>query len=338
MDRTAMGKGKGGSRRTPAIFGFLALFSLVVVFKMNNYTVLVVNMALINMITAYGLSVMLGMCGQLVFSGIAFMGIGAYFTANLCSGRLGFTVPGLLVIPLAVCFTTVVAFLTGILFLRLKNSFCTFATLGFVQVLYTLFLNYEPAFGGPKGILEIQTLSIGGFVFDSYKKWYLLLLVSVLLCAGLVERIRRTSLGRSLASIRDNEIAAQTLGVNIYRTRVIAFVISGALAGLSGCLLAQHNRFISGDQFSFAKSTTIVIMSMLGGINSTPGIFAGAMIVTFLPEVLRGLDKYLMFIYGIAVILMMIFMPMGIGGAVSDFLKGLRRKRKLGQMGSQGGE
>lgn len=312
-----------------AIVVFLVLFSLAVTWKMNNYTVLVVNMALINMITAYGLSIMLGMCGQLVFSGVAFMGIGAYITANLCSGRLGFFLPGHAAVVAAVALTALIAWAAGILFLRLKNSFCTFATLGFVQVLYVLFLNYEPAFGGPKGIPEIRTLSVGGFVFDSYKKWYFLLLGIVLLIALIVERIRRTNLGRSLASIRDNEIAAQSLGVNIYRTRVIAFVIAGAFAGLSGSLLAQHNRFISGDQFSFAKSTTIVIMSMLGGINSTPGIFVGALIVTFLPEVLRGLDKYLMLIYGFAVIIMMIFMPMGIGGAVSDFLKTMRRKHKV---------
>ncbi len=320
--------------KTWAMMGFLVIFSLIVTFKMNNYTVLVINMALINMITAYGLSIMLGMCGQLVFSGVAFMGIGAYLTANMCSGRLGFVMSGTVAMPVAVLLTALAALASGILFLRLKNSFCTFATLGFVQVLYTLFLNYEPAFGGPKGIPEIRTLSVGSFTFDSYKKWYFLLLVCVLVVAGLVERIRRTSLGRSLASIRDNEIAAQTLGVNIYRTRVIAFVLSGAFAGLSGSLLAQHNRFISGDQFSFAKSTTIVIMSMLGGINSTPGIFVGALIVTFLPEVLRGMDKYLMFIYGIAVIVMMIFMPMGIGGAVADFLKNMRRKRKLKQSGT----
>ncbi|MCH1951174.1 branched-chain amino acid ABC transporter permease [Enterocloster sp. OA13] len=315
--------------KTGAMIIFLIIFSLIVSLKMNNYTVLVVNMALINMITAYGLSIMLGMCGQLVFSGVAFMGIGAYITANLCSGRMNFILPGYAAIIVSVVLTALIAWATGILFLRLKSSFCTFATLGFVQVLYTLFLNYEPAFGGPKGIPEIRTLSAGGFVFDSYKKWYFLLLGAVIIVALLVERIRRTSLGRSLASIRDNELAAQTLGVNIYRTRVIAFVIAGAFAGLSGTLLAQHNRFISGDQFSFAKSTTIVIMSMLGGINSTPGIFVGALIVTFLPEVLRGLDKYLMFIYGIAVIIMMIFMPMGIGGAVSDFLKTMRRKNKL---------
>ncbi len=312
-----------------AVVVFLILFSVAVTWKMNNYTVLVVNMALINMITAYGLSIMLGMCGQLVFSGVAFMGIGAYITANLCSGRLGFYLPGYAAVFVSVALTGLIAWVAGVLFLRLKNSFCTFATLGFVQVLYVLFLNYEPAFGGPKGIPEIRTLSVGGFVFDSYKKWYFLLLGVVLLIAFLVERIRRTNLGRSLASIRDNEIAAQSLGVNIYRTRVIAFVIAGAFAGLSGSLLAQHNRFISGDQFSFAKSTTIVIMSMLGGINSTPGIFVGALIVTFLPEVLRGLDKYLMLIYGFAVIIMMIFMPMGIGGAVADFLKNMRRKHKI---------
>lgn len=329
MGKSTLDRGRRISPGALASIGFLILFSLIVTFKMNNYTVLVVNMALINMITAYGLSIMLGMCGQLVFSGVAFMGIGAYLTANLCSGRLGFVVPGSAAMAVTVALTGVIAWGTGILFLRLKSSFCTFATLGFVQVLYTLFLNYEPAFGGPKGIPEIRTLSVGSFVFDSYKKWYFLLLAFVLLTACLVERIRRTSLGRSLASIRDNEIAAQTLGVNIYRTRVIAFMIAGALAGLSGSLLAQHNRFISGDQFSFAKSTTIVIMSMLGGINSTPGIFVGALIVTFLPEVLRGLDNYLMFIYGIAVIVMMIFMPMGIGGAVSDFFKNMRRRKHM---------
>lgn len=329
MDKTMISRGRFADPKNWITAGALILFSMFVALKMNNYTILVVNIALINMITAYGLSIMLGMCGQLVFSGVAFMGIGAYTAANLCSGRLGFVVPGVGAVLLSVAFTALFSLATGVLFLRLKSSFCTFATLGFVQVLYTLFLNYEPAFGGPKGIPEIRTLAIGTFVFDSYKKWYFLLITLVLLIAFLVERIRRTSLGRSLASIRDNEIAAQTLGVNIYRTRVIAFVIAGTFAGLSGALLAQHNRFISGDQFSFAKSTTIVIMSMLGGINSTPGIFIGALIVTFLPEVLRGLDKYLMFIYGIAVIVMMIFMPMGIGGAVSDLLKNMRRRRKL---------
>ena len=139
MGKTRMNLEKRFDPKVWVMFGALILFSLIVTFRMNNYTVLVVNMALINMITAYGLSIMLGMCGQLVFSGVAFMGIGAYLTANLCSGRLGFTLPGTVSIVVSVFLTALIALATGTLFLRLKNSFCTFATLGFVQVLYTLF-------------------------------------------------------------------------------------------------------------------------------------------------------------------------------------------------------
>ena len=95
--------------KTGAMIIFLIIFSLIVSLKMNNYTVLVVNMALINMITAYGLSIMLGMCGQLVFSGVAFMGIGAYITANLCSGRMNFILPGYAAIIVSVVLTALIA-------------------------------------------------------------------------------------------------------------------------------------------------------------------------------------------------------------------------------------
>lgn len=307
----------------------LILFAVGVGLIQNNYTVLVINTSLMYAIVAYGLSVMLGMGGQLVFSGTAFMGVGAYITANLCSGRLGFTVPTLSALLLSILGAGILSFLTGLLFLRLKSSFCTFATLGFVQVLYSLFQNNEPLFGGTKGIPNISTLSLFGHRITGYKQWFYVFLVAVVLVALIVEGIRHSRLGRSLASIRDNEIAAQVLGVNIYWTRVIAFVIAGVFAGLAGSLLAFQNGFISADLFTFKKSSTLVIMSMLGGINSTLGISVGALIVTFLPEVLRGLDNYLMFIYGFIVIFMMIFMPMGIGGLVSDYLKKLRRRRHL---------
>jgi branched-chain amino acid transport system permease protein len=198
-----------------------------------------------------------------------------------------------------------------------------------VQVLNSIFQNYEPAFGGPKGIPNISKFSFMGITFTSYKEWFYLLFILIIVLGIIVERIRRTKLGRSLASIRDNEIAAQTLGVNIYKTRVISFIISGALAGLSGSLLAFHTGFVSADLFTFTKSSTLVVMSMLGGINSTIGIIVGALLVTFLPEALRGLDNYLMMIYGFIVIIMMIFMPMGIGGIASDWARSMRRKRVL---------
>lgn len=322
-------KQKFGISRVLAILA-VALFAAGVSLIQSNYTVLVINTSLMYAIVAYGLSVMLGMGGQLVFSGTAFMGIGAYITANLCSGRLGFSAATPVALLISVAGAGLVAFLTGMLFLRLKSSFCTFATLGFVQVLYSLFQNHEPAFGGTKGIPNISTLKLFGHPVTGYKQWFYVFLFAVVLVALVVEGIRRSRLGRSLASIRDNEIAAQVMGVNIYWTRVIAFVVAGLFAGLAGSLLAFQNGFISADLFTFKKSSTLVIMSMLGGINSTLGIAVGALIVTFLPEVMRGLDNYLMFLYGFVVIFMMIFMPMGIGGLVSDYARKLRRRRRLG--------
>ena len=232
-----------------ALAGVALILTVIALCARDNYIVLVMNTALVYAMVAYGLSVILGMGGQLVFSGVAFMGIGAYSVGNLCSGRLGFTLGSFLAILIAIGITAAISFFIGVLFMRLKNSFCTFATLGFVQVLWSLFQNYTPAFGGPNGIPQIATLSLFGKQISSYQEWFYLLLVAVLLIAIIVERIRSSRFGRALAAVRDNEIAAMSLGINIYWTRVIAFVIAGVFAGFAGALIAMHNRFISGDMF-----------------------------------------------------------------------------------------
>lgn len=319
--------------RNLLLSGFgVALLIVYVSLTKSGYTVMVLNTALLNAIVAYGLSIMLGMGGQLVFSGIVFMGVGAYVTANLCSGRLGFYTSGTAAIVLSILVVALLSLIMGMLFLRLRGAFCTFSTIALVTVGYTLYQNYEPAFGGPKGIPNIKSWTMFGYTLKDYWEWFYVILAFTLVVAIFVEMIRNSRLGRSLSSIRDNEIAAQTLGVNIYWVRVIAYIIAGVFAGLSGSLLALHNTFISGDQFTFQKSAILVVMAMLGGINSTVGIFFGALIVSFLPEVLRGIDQqYLMLIYGIAIVLMMIFMPMGMAGIISDAFKKRRRKKRIRQ-------
>ena len=307
----------------------IVIFVIVVSFIKSSYLVLVVNMAMLNAMMAYGLSIVLGMGGQMVFSGVAFMGIGSYITANLRSGRLGFYVDSTLTIILSVLAASLIAFLTGLLFLRLKNVFCTFATLGFVQVMWSLFSNYQPAFGGPYGITNIESIDVFGKRIMEYKEWFYIIFFFMLIVAFIVERIRNSSLGRSLASIRDNELAAQTLGVNIYRTRIIAFVIAGAFAGLSGSLYAMQTRFVSGDVFALSKSSMIIVMTMLGGVNNTVGVFVGSMLATVLPELLRNSEQYLMIIFGTLVILLMIFMPMGIGGLVVDYIRKQRQRQRV---------
>lgn len=314
-----------------SMFGVLLVMAILTVYVCtgsSNYNLKVINTALLNAMVAYGLSLMLGVGGQMVFSGTAFMGIAAYVTANLRTGRLGVTASGGMSILLSLLIVGVLSLVFGMLFMRLKGVFCVFATMGLVTICNSLFSFYVPLFGQPDGISKIQTLSVFGYDLKGYKPWFFALLAFVLLVAFIIERIRQSRFGRSLSAVRDDEIAAQTLGVNLYWTRVFAFVIASLFAGLSGSLFAMHNKFIFGNNFSFTQSVSILVMSMLGGINSTPGILIGALLVTFLPELLRSFSDMIMLFYGILVIVLMIFMPMGIGGLFEHLFKRIRRRMK----------
>ena len=310
------------------IVSLTAAFAAFVVYAprfTNDYSMMILNIALINFISALGLSVMLGMGGQLSFAAVSFMGLGAYCLANLTNGRLGIAWEPIPALAFAVLFAAVMAFISGAVLFRLGGTYFTFATIGLVQVTWSIYLNYRPLCGGPDGISGIPIIRFLGMAPRNYHDWFYILIGFAVVAGVLVERVRRTRLGRSLASIRDNEIAAQTLGVNIYRTKIIAFTIAGALSGLSGGLYAMHNQFISSDLFTFDVATTYVIMTMLGGVNNTAGVFVGAILVTMLPEWLRPVQRYLKLCYGIGIILLMVFMPMGLAGLGNAILKKISR-------------
>lgn len=298
---------------------------------LKGYWLMIANLVLIYSITVYGISLMLGMGGQLSFASISFMGGGAYVIGNFCSGRLGFVMPTPLALLLVIVVFALLGLLFGLVLFRLKGTYFTFATIAVVQVAYTFFLNYKPLFGGAEGITGIEALSLFGVEFNTYGKWFYLLGAFSLLAALLVERIKYTKLGRSLASIRDNEIAAQTLGVNIYMTKVIAFAIASALSAFAGALYCFHGRFVAPEMYAFSDATQFIIMGMLGGINSTFGALFGTAIVVVLPEVLRTFKEYLQFFWGISIILLMVFMPEGFIGLYHRLIKLLKtflRNRK----------
>ena len=204
--------------------------------------------------------------------------------------------------------------------------FFTFATIAFTQVAYSFFSQYRPLFGGPDGIMGISELQAGNFVFDSPEKWFYLMVALVVIAALLVERVRKTKFGRSLACIRDNSTAALTLGVNTYMTSVYAFTWQAAISALAGGLYALVSGYVGADMFSYNRATLVVIMVMLGGINSTIGCIAGAFVVNVLPELLRSANQYLNLSFGLLVILFMIFMPDGIAGAIKMLGKRGRQK------------
>lgn len=295
------------------------LFAVLVLRFAGTYMLTVYNTVLVYFIAALGMSVMFGMGGSMMFCSVSLMGVGAFVSAKLCTSYGVSTPLGLLIGVLA---TGLFALLIGLPLLRLNNTFFTFATLGLVQIMNNIFKNFVPLSNGPDGISKIPKLSLLGTIVENKQQWFVLLLVVGILCGLFVERIRKSAMGRALMSVRDNELMAQTMGTNIYATRVIAFTIAGLLAGLAGALLAFHNEYISYSLFTYNQSVNLVIMVMLGGINSTVGTFCGALLITLLPEWLRPLKSYLKIIYGIMLILLMTFMPTGVAG----FIQSVRKK------------
>lgn len=298
-------------------------FAVVTVFaKLNNYYILVINNAIIYFIAALGITLMLGMCGQVTFSAVAFMGI-AGFTATVLCTKYGINT--LLALIIGIIVSTFLAYILGLMLLRLKGLYFAFATIGIAQIFSTLFTNWKWLSGGPDGTTGIPKLDLTFMKMDSKLQWTYLLIIVALLCGLIVERIRKTHLGRAAASIRDNELVSATMGVDVYRTKVICFTISSCFAAIAGALLIFHNQYAVETMFSYNLSVNYVLMVMLGGVNSTVGTLVGSFMLTLLPEVLRSMQRYLRMFYGIAIILIMTFMPMGLAGLFKNLLKKFRK-------------
>ena len=306
--------------------GAVIIIAIALSGSLNNYIMTLLNTALIYFLCSAGLSIMLGMGGQLSMCTVTFMGLGGFLAGQMA---VNYGVPPLAALVLSVLMTTIVGLLLGLVLMRLKGGFFVFATIGLVSIGSTVFSNFTPLSGGPDGVFGIPKLSIFGYKFSSMRAWFFLLIAIVVVVILLISRIRSTSLGRGLMAVRDDEMAALTLGVHVYRTKVIGFVICSALCALGGALLAFHNGVVSYSLFTFNTQLEFVMMVMLGGVNSTVGTLLGTFLVTALPELLRSLASYMNLIYGLAVIILMIFMPMGIGGLVSDFYKKVIRRKKV---------
>jgi len=293
----------------------------------QGFSMSIMNVALIFAIISYGTSIMLGMGGMLSFAPVTFMGLGAYFVANVTTGRLGPTIPTALALLLTPLVFAAVAFLVGLVLLRLKGTYFTFATIGLVQVAFTFFNNYAPLFGGHDGISGIPTLRIFGFAFTTLTSWFYFVFACVVVIGLIVERIRRSQLGRALGSIRDNETAALTLGVNVYLTKVIAFSITGGIAAFAGALWVMHGRFVASDMFNFVNAAQFIIMAMVGGVNSTVGVVVGAILFMSLPEFFRGFQGFMQLFWGVAIILLMVFMPTGLAGIKDLIVEKIKIRR-----------
>ena len=302
-----------------------ALVALAATTPLSGYALNILMQAATYAIAVIGLTVVLGLCGQINLAQAGFFGIGAYAVGlGTVDGGLNFWI--CLVTGLG--FAVVLGAALGASTLRLGGHYLAMVTISFQQILTLVLTNWIPVTHGPDGVPNIRRPAL---LADGQS--YLALCVLVLAVVGwLVWHMPRTRLGRAMRAVRDNELAAGVSGIDIYRTKVAAFALGALLAGLGGGLFAGSFTYISPDQFSFAESIVFLTMALLGGVGSPVGAVIGTALLILIPEWLRFLKEipglYLA-IYGLAVILIVVFMPDGIWGFLGDQVRRLRRARPV---------
>ena len=307
------------------LLGITAIMAVTVPRMASPYQLNVMNMTLIYAIGCLGISIMMGMGGYMMLMSIAFAGIGGFMSANL-SMKFGF--PVWLSIIAGSLSMGVFCYLLGQALLNLSGSFFAFSGMGIVQISFTFMQNFKPFTGGPDGMTFIPQLRLFGIQFDNYRKWFYMLLVLMILAGLCVERVRNSSFGRALQSIRDDRLAAQTLGIPIKSTSNYAFTIAGLVAGLAGGLIVHHNGSASATLFTQATSNRWFLMSMIGGVNSTVGTIFGVILMNFLPETMRVAGQYMRILDGALIIILMTFMPMGLAGLAKTLYNRVRKGGK----------
>ena len=289
--------------------------------QFDAYITNILMQAVTYSVAVMGLTVVLGLCGQINLAQAAFFGLGAY-AVGLGTVDYGISFWGCIVIGLGIVLFFG-AFL-GTSTLRLGGHYLAMVTISFQQILTLVMINWIPVTHGPDGVSKILKPAL----FPTPQS-YLGFCVVVLAVVGyLVWHLPETKLGRAMRAVRDNELAAGVTGIDVQRTKVIAFAICALLGGLGGCLFAGGFAYVSPDQFSFAESIVFLTMVLLGGVSSPVGAVIGTGLLILIPEWLRFLKSipglYLA-IYGLAVILIVLFMPDGIWGFVSQKLKRFRK-------------
>lgn len=293
----------------------------------DPYTMQILVNIGIGIILALGLNIIVGLTGQLSLGHAAFMSVGA-FTGALLTIKTG--APFSLTILLSGLITAAVAAAIGWPILRLTGDYLAICTLGFAEIVKVVFLN-----------LEITNKALGLTVptpNTSLPMPLIVLIVVILVIIGSAF-IENSRFGRALKAIRDDEIAAESMGINIARYKVQSFAVSAFMAGVGGCLYGHFLGYINPSDFGFLKSIDMLSMIVLGGLGSIPGAVFGASILSAAPEFLRFMSQYRMLVYGALLVFLMVFRPNGLLGGV-DFAALVLRKLGIKPRGAahkQGG-
>lgn len=300
--------------------------SLVVIFALlacaepliaSRFYKFVLALAVINVIMVMGLHIIFGLTGQIFMGMAGFWGIGSYILA-LTTTRLGLGFwPGLVLSSLGV---GLMGLVLGIPTLRLKGYYLSITTIGFGEITRFILMNWSPVTGGVFGVFNIPRPNFGSFVLTNDAHFYYFSLVLAAILAVIASILEDSKYGTAFKGVRDDELAADAIGIDSTGIKVMAFITCGLFVGIGAGLYSSLLTYISPEVFTLEESFRFVTMVLIGGIGSLPGAIVGAVLLTFLPEMLRFLQSWYLAIYGLIVLGIVIYQPAGIMGALQGYL------------------
>ena len=284
-------------------------------FGISSYIQGVIVMTCINVIAVLGMSVLTGFTRLFSFGNAGFMSIGAYTAAIL---TVRYHVNFLIAIVIGAAFAGLIAWLLGSLTLKLHGDYFLITCLGFGECVRVLFNYTKDLTGGSAGFPGVPNYTSMLFA-----------LASTVLAFFIAWRFIHSKYGRNLTSIRENELAAEAVGINAFRSKRMSFTFSAIYAGWAGALYAGYLMYVVPSSFNLAKSCELITTTVIGGLGSLTGSVLGAILVTLLPEVFRARASYRMLLSGIAVVLIIMFKPSGLYGykefSLKRFIAGIKK-------------
>jgi branched-chain amino acid transport system permease protein len=288
------------------ILTYVIIYGLTKTKVINSYYAGIINLALINIMLAVSLNLIVGFTGQLCLGHAGFMSIGAYLSAILTQKA---ELPFIVSIFIGAIIACIIAALIGYPTLRLTGDYFAITTLAFCEIIRIVIMNID-FIGGARGLTGIPK-----------KTNFTIAFIFAVVTIVIIYNIIHSSQGRAMLSVRENEIAAESMGINAFKYKIMAFVIGAFFAGLAGGLYSHYMGYIQPTTFDFNKSIDYLTFVVFGGMGSLSGSIIATIILTFLPELLRGFQNFRMVLYPLALIVLMIFRPQGLLGDKEISLK-----------------
>jgi len=293
---------------------FALFWAVILIFPALAPNPFIVNLGvfwLINLILLASLNLLMGYGGQISLSHAAFFGLGAYISGVL-SAKFGVS-PWLGSLA-AIMVSAAVAALIGLPTLRLKGHYLAMATLGFNAVVSVLFVELRGLTGGPNGLTNVPSLELFGFSLSGDVRFFYFAWLVTGVVIVLILNLLDSRMGRALRALSTSEVAAESMGVPVFRYKVQLFVLTAAMAAVAGCLYVHHINFASPETFDFMASVMMVVVVALGGTGTFWGPFLAALVYVGLPELLHAFEGFEVLLFGVSLVVVLLFFPSGLAG------------------------